>query len=70
MEPENQLNGRSIQETKYKGLCNDNQGRRSIELIVEQTAESWINSGIQVKIYGTILLHSKEGQIIIIGIRL
>ena len=47
-------------------LCNDDQGRRSIKSIVGQIAESWINSGIQVKIYDTMLLYSKKEQIIII----
>ena len=51
-------------------LHNDDQGRRSIKSIVGQIAESWINSRIQVKIYNTMLLHSKKEQIIIIGKRL
>ena len=38
--------------------------------MVGRTAESWINSRVQVKICGTILLHFKEEQIITIGTRL
>ena len=70
MGPQNQFNGRSTQETKCKGLQNDNKERRRIELIVGQTAESWIDSRIQVKIYGTMLLHTKEEQVIIINTKL
>jgi len=35
-----------------------------------QTTKDRINQGIQVKICGTLLLHSKEGCIITIGTRL
>jgi len=38
--------------------------------MVEQTAKGWINKRIQVKICNTILLYSKEEQIIMIGTRL
>ena len=38
--------------------------------MVGQIAESQIDSRIQVKIYNTMLLHSKEGWIIMIGTRL
>ena len=30
-------------------------------------AKSWVNSGIKVKIYGTVFLHSKEEQFIMAG---
>ena len=42
-----QLNKRSTQETKCKGLYNDNQGRRSTESIAGWTTKSQINSGIR-----------------------
>ena len=35
MGPQNQFNKRSTKETKCKGLCNNNQERRSIESIVK-----------------------------------
>ena len=38
--------------------------------MVGQIIKSWIDKGIQVEIYNTIFLHSKEGQIPMIGIRL
>jgi len=70
MGPQNQLNRRSTKGTKYKSLCNDNKERRSIESVVVQTTEGQTNSGIKVKICGTMLLYSKEGWITTIGIEL
>ena len=45
--PWDQLNKRSTQETKCKGLYNDNQGRRSTESMTGWTIKSQINSGIR-----------------------
>ena len=56
--------------SKCKGLCNVNQGRKNIESIVGQIAESWINSKVQVKIHGIMFLNSKEGWIVTINTRL
>ena len=57
----NQSNRRCTQEIKCKILCNDNQERKIFEPIAEQTVKSRFNCGVQVKIYGTMLLHPKEG---------
>ena len=38
--------------------------------MVRQTTQGRPNSGIKVKIYGTMFLHSKGGQIPMIGTRL
>ena len=57
----NQFNGRSTQRTKYKGLYNNNQGRKSIKPIVKWIVKSKTDSEIQVKIHNTILLYFKEG---------
>ena len=40
IEPQNQFNRRSTQGTKYKGLYNNNQERRSIKSMAGQIAES------------------------------
>jgi len=67
MGPQGQFNRRNTNETQCKDLCDGNKGRRSIKLVVGQTTEGQTNSGIKVKICCTMLLHSKEGQIIMIG---
>ena len=70
MKLQDQFNKRSTQITQCKSLHNDYKGRRGIKSMVEQTAKGWINKRIQVKICNTILLYSKEEQIIMIGTRL
>ena len=70
MKLQDQFNRRSTQKTQWKSLHNDYKGRRGIKSMVEQTAKGWINKRIQVKICNTILLYSKEEQIIMIGTRL
>jgi len=35
--------------------------RQSFKLIAGQTTQSRLNNGIKVKIYNTMLLHSKKG---------
>ena len=46
------------------------QSRRVLKSMAKWTVESRINCGIQVKICSTMLLHSKEGWIIVISTRL
>ena len=64
----NQPNRRYIKGTKCQGLCNDNKGRWSIKLMTRWTTQDRVNSEIKLKIYSTMFLYSKEGQIFMIGI--
>ena len=66
----NQLDRRCTKEIKYKGLCNDYQGRRCIEQMIRWTTTERTNFEIKFKIYSTRILYSKKGQIITIGIGL
>ena len=70
MGPQNQSNGRSTQRTQCKSLCNDDKGRRGIKSMIGQTVKDRINKRIQIKICGTMFLHSKEEWIITIGTRI
>ena len=69
MESQNKFNRQSIQEIKHKGLCDDIK-RRSFESMVGHTTQSGSNSKIKVKIYSIMFLHSKEGQLPMVGSRL
>jgi len=57
---QNKSYGRSPKETECQSICDDIKGRRSFELMVGQTTQSRLNSGIKVKICDTMLLYSKE----------
>ena len=53
--------------TKYQGLCNDIERRRSTKSVARGTTQGRTDSGIEITICSTLLLHSKEGQFIMIG---
>ena len=58
---------RSTQEIKCKSLCNDTKGKRNSQPVARQTIKSQVNSKIKVKICGTVFLHSKKRQFIMVG---
>jgi len=65
MESQNKPYGRSTQGVKRESLCDDTEERRSSQLMAKQTTKSRVNSGIKV-MCGTMFLHSKEGQFIMV----
>ena len=54
MGPQDKSNGWSTTGVKYKSICNDSQGRRSIKPVVGWTTQGRIDCKIKVKIYSTI----------------
>ena len=70
MEPWDKSYGRSTKRIECQGICDDTQGRRSAKSMVGWTIESKSHSEIKIKICSTMLLHSKEGWISIVGTKL
>ena len=70
MGSQNKSYRRSPKGTECQSICNDIKGKRSFESMVRRTTQSRLNSGIKVKIYGTMLLYSEERQLTMAGSRL
>ena len=70
IELQNKPHGRSIKGIKCKGLYDDAKGRRSFQSVTRQIVKDWIDSEVKIKIYSTMLLHSKERWFIIASSRL
>jgi len=63
MESQDKSYRRGSKGTKCKGLCDDTKGRRSFESMVGRATQSRLNSGVKVKICGTMLLYSKKKMV-------
>ena len=70
MGPWNKSDGQSSKRIECKGLYNDTEEGRSLKPIARWTTQGRTHCGIKVKIYGTLLLYSKERWFITVGSRL